>query len=102
MDSVYNATLTRPTSLLSFCLGDESPGSILSLLKAEGLATALMAGPNYNLPEFTMMNVTVSLTPAGLEKVNYVIGTVYEYLAKMRALGDKEWSAYFKERSAVR
>ena len=102
MDSCFDLTLSKPTSLLSYCLGDESPGSILSYLKAEGLATALMAGPSYNLPEFTMMNVTISMTPSGLERVHEVIGAVYQYLERMRALKESEWKSYFVERAAVR
>lgn len=78
MPSCYERTATRPTSLLSFCLGDECPGSILSFLKAEGLATSLSAGLCYNLPEFAMMRVTVSLTPSGLDAVNDVIATIFE------------------------
>merc|ERR1719491_2800831 len=57
LHSVYSEWLCRPTSLLSFCLGDESPGSVLSHLKELGYATGLMGGPSYSLPEFAPMRV---------------------------------------------
>merc|ERR1719242_1247415 len=48
------------------------------------------------------MNVTISLTPLGLERVNDVIGTVYQYLQRMQSLNDDQWKSYFSERAAVR
>eukprot|EP01084_Bolivina_argentea_P118419 210121_1 len=65
MEPNYYYISSKPTSLLSFCLGDECKGSILSYLKDLGYATGLMAGLSYNLPEFSMMSVTVYLTPKG-------------------------------------
>ena len=102
MPSCYNDTLTKPTSLLSFCLGDESPGSILSYLKELGYATGLMAGLSYNLPEFSLMGCTVYLTPKGLENYNDIINIIYQYINKMKNLTEKDWKNYFNERSKVR
>jgi len=73
---------TTTLSTLSLCksrrrsLGQRVPdgGDVSSLLKIEGMATAtaLMGGSNYNVLEFTMMNVTVSLTPKRLDAAHSV------------------------------
>eukprot|EP01084_Bolivina_argentea_P304873 526609_1 len=102
MPSCYELTRTNPTSLLSYCLGDESKGSVLSLLKHKGYATGLMAGLGYSLPEFALMRVTVYLTPQGLENWNEIVSIIYEYIACMRQLSEKQWHTYFIERSKVR
>eukprot|EP00484_Ammonia_sp_Unknown_P002445 CAMPEP_0197074844 /NCGR_PEP_ID=MMETSP1384-20130603/211309_1 /TAXON_ID=29189 /ORGANISM="Ammonia sp." /LENGTH=1070 /DNA_ID=CAMNT_0042513685 /DNA_START=164 /DNA_END=3375 /DNA_ORIENTATION=+ len=102
LPSCYQHTLTQPTSLLSYCLGDESPGSVLSYLKELGYATGLSAGVNYNLPEFAIMGCSVYLTPKGLENYSQVVDIVYSYIWKMKQLSDQQWNDYFDERSKVR
>ena len=83
--------------LLSFCLGDEGPGSILALLKEKGYATSLSAGSAYDLPEFGMLTVRVGLTPNGLEKWQDIVSIIYFYIYKMRQLNEKQWKDYFDE-----
>eukprot|EP01083_Nonionella_stella_P081271 223770_1 len=102
MPSCYDLTLTSPTSLLSYCLGDESKGSVLSLLKNKGYATGLVAGLGYSLPEFALMRVTVYLTPQGLDEYKECCAIIYKYIDAMRQLTEKQWHNYFVERSKVR
>eukprot|EP01083_Nonionella_stella_P081270 223768_1 len=66
MPSCYDLTLTSPTSLLSYCLGDESKGSVLS--------------------EFALMRVTVYLTPQGLDEYKECCAIIYKYIDAMRQL----------------
>ena len=50
-----------------------------------------MGGLSYNLPEFALMNVTVQLTLKGLEHYTHIIGIVYQYIDKMKALSAAQW-----------
>ena len=82
--------------------GDEAKGSILAHLKELGLASGLMAGLSYNLPEFSLMGMSVQLTPKGLEEYKTVIRIIYQYINAMKKLTDKDWNNYFIERAKVR
>ena len=89
-------------TLVTFCLGDEGPGSILAYLKSLGYANALMASREYNVPEFGMISVSMDLTPKGLEKWQDIVSIVYGYIYQMCKLTEKEWKDYFDERQKVR
>ena len=102
MDSFYNSWEVNPISLFTYCLGDEGPGSILAYLKSLGLANGLNASRQYNIPEFGMLSVDISLTPSGLEKWQDIVCIVYSYIYQMSKLTEKEWKNYFDERCKVR
>jgi insulysin len=57
----------RPLDYFSHLLGHEGQNSILSYLKAEGLAISLSAGGDNDLWAFSSMTVSVTLTKKGLE-----------------------------------
>lgn len=56
----------KPERFLSFCVGHEGRGSILSLLKTRGWATGLSAGTSFSSRFFAIFKVEVNLTPVGL------------------------------------
>ncbi|RXK54754.1 hypothetical protein ESB00_02330 [Oleiharenicola lentus] len=85
--------------LVGFILGHEGEGSLLSALKAEGLATALGAGVEAGANEFSSFNVSVSLTPAGLEKYPRVLELVFAAFQRLRAAGYP--SHLFQERATL-
>ncbi len=90
---------SKPGQLIGYILGHEGEGSLLSQLKAEGLATGLSAGPDANAPDFGSFNVQVSLTPAGLEKYPRVLEL---FFAAVKQLGAAGYPGYlFKERQAM-
>lgn len=85
--------------LVGFILGHEGEGSLLSALKAEGLAIALGAGIEAGANEFSSFNVSVSLTPAGLEKYPRVLELVFAAFQRLRAAGYP--SHLFQERATL-
>lgn len=89
----------RPTDLLGHLIGHEGKGSLLSLLKREGLALALGAGTSDN-PDFAHFDVSIELTRDGLASVDTVAQHVYEYVEMLRRAGPQEW--LFDETSRVR
>ncbi len=71
----------RPLQLISFVLGDEGRGSLLSLLKAQGLADSLHAGGgNENTWDYSAFTIYIGLTPKGLAQrfkvAQYVMGAI--------------------------
>jgi len=84
-----------PFNYIAHLLGHEGEGSILSVLKQRGWATALVAGPYHDGIDFSLMEVGIDLTDDGLEHVDEVIGTVFHYIQILKREGVVEW--IFKE-----
>ncbi len=78
---------SRPLGLLSFCVGHEGPGSLLSFLKKEGLATGLSSGGYANTNDFGTFNIRVDLTPKGLDQYLRVMRYCFSYAAMLKKKG---------------
>lgn len=85
----------KTTDLITHLLGDEGKGSILALLKKQGLATSLSAGVGPESREFSFININISLTPEGLQKRDKIVGYVFQYFERIRQEPDLE--RYFNE-----
>ena len=90
---------SKPDELVGFLLGTEGEGSLLSQLKAEGLATGLSAGASYDAAEFGSMDVTVNLTPAGLKNYPRVLELFFASVERLRSAGYP--ANLFRERQAM-
>ena len=90
---------SKPDMLLGYILGHEGAGSLLSELKAEGLATGLGAGAGQPAPDFSSFMVNISLTPAGLANYPRVLELFFAAVAQLR--GAPYPSYLFKERQAL-
>ncbi|KAL2651160.1 hypothetical protein R1flu_019288 [Riccia fluitans] len=94
-----SAYLKKPQDYISHLVGHEGAGSLLSLLKDKGWATALSAGVGEGGYERStvgyMFNVNIYLTVVGLDKVEDVVGLLYQYIKMLRNVGPQEW--VFKE-----
>lgn len=68
---------SKPAEQIAFVLGHEGGGSLLSALKAEGLATGLSAGAEADTHDYGSFELTVSLTPQGLTQYQRVLSMVF-------------------------
>ncbi len=80
----------RPGAFISSLLGDEGPGSLLSLLKAQGWAESLSAGVNENELE-SMFSVNLTLTPEGVTQVTEIVDLVFQTLDLIEKQGIEAW-----------
>jgi insulysin len=84
---------------LTYILGHEGAGSLLSQLKAEGLATGLNAGAESSAKEFGAFHVNITLTPAGLAHYPRVLELFFTTVAQLRTA---DYPSYlFRERQAL-
>jgi secreted Zn-dependent insulinase-like peptidase len=83
---------SKPTHYISHLLGHEGKGSLLSLLKEKGWSDGLSSGLGVSHPNNATMNVSVKLTPAGLENIDEVVAYVFRYIGMIRASGVPEWA----------
>ena len=78
---------TKPEMLIGFCMGHEGEGSILSLLKKEGLATGLSAGGGNTTSDYGSFMINVQLTEKGLENYRDVIRYCFSYIRLLKEKG---------------
>lgn len=80
-----------PLRYLSHLIGHEGENSLLSLLKAEGLATELSAGADEEIHLFHHFNVRIKLTPHGFENYKDVVSYTFQYLNMLKKHGAQKW-----------
>lgn len=76
---------SKPAGVLGSLIGHEGRGSLLSLLKAEGLATSLSAGGWGVTDDYGAFSINIDLTPKGLEQYRQVVRLCLAYIALLRS-----------------
>lgn len=79
--------LSKPAELVAFVLGNEGPGSLLAALKAEGLASGLMAGAEAESADYGWFDIRIDLTPAGLAQSARVLALSFAAIDRLRRDG---------------
>lgn len=79
----------NPLSYLGNLLGHEGDGSLLSQLKAEGLAEELGAGPALNWRGGSLFSVNIALTKKGVEQYERVLQLLFMYTDMLRREGPR-------------
>ena len=80
----------KPVSYLGNLVGHEGKGSLLSELKAEGLAEGLSAGASLAWRGGALFGVEISLTAKGVANYQTVLALLYSYLDMLREEGPRE------------
>ncbi|MBY5993753.1 insulinase family protein [Ferrimonas balearica] len=81
----------KPLTYISYLLGYEGPGSLLSGLKHEGLVSQLSAGGGVNGYNFKDYNISYQLTDKGLANRDRILAKTFHYLTLMREGGIEPW-----------
>tara|TARA_R110002049_G_scaffold25549_9_gene89570 strand:- start:5037 stop:7901 length:2865 start_codon:yes stop_codon:yes gene_type:complete len=82
---------TKPVSYVGNLVGHEGEGSLLSLLKAEGLAESLAAGGALAWRGGSLFSVNITLTEKGVAEHDRVLQLVFAYLDMLREKGPQNW-----------
>ncbi|TLU67660.1 peptidase M16 [Thalassotalea litorea] len=96
LDDYYE---NKPVSYLSYLLGHEGPGSILSVLKKRQWAMALTSGGGVNGSNFKDFNISIALTEVGERYQTEIIELLFSYLRLLKKAGIQE--LYFNEKQAL-
>lgn len=89
--SYVNDYHSKPAGVVSYLLGDEGEGSLLSLLKRRGWCDGLYAGP-LEMKTFGYLQVTVTLTNEGVSHIDEIITAVYQYIRMLQRGGIPKWA----------
>ncbi len=90
---------SKPAVLLASLIGHEGKGSLLSLLKQEGLATSLSAWGSGITSTYGVFSINIDLTPQGLEDHRQVARLCLAYIA---LLEQEEYPLYYFEELAAK
>lgn len=78
---------SKPMRYISYLLGHEGKGSLLSLLKNKGWSEGLNAGLGMNYPNGTTFNLGIDLTRAGIDHIDDIAALAFQYLRLIGAQG---------------
>ncbi len=81
----------NPLSYLGNLLGHEGEGSLLSRLKAEGLAEGLAAGSGIGWRGGALFSLNISLTEKGAADYSRVLQVLFSYTDMLRNEGPRDW-----------
>ena len=81
----------NPLAYLGNLIGHEGEGSLLSQLKAEGLAESLAAGSGLGWRGGALFSISISLTEKGAADYDRVLQVVFAYTDMLRAEGPRDW-----------
>ncbi|CAG8443312.1 16769_t:CDS:10 [Funneliformis mosseae] len=91
----------NPVKYLSYLIGHEGVGSILSLLKRKGLANNLISGLNYEGVGFAIFEISIELTKFGLDNYEDVVVHIFQYIEMLRKIKELEDISFrFEEKSS--
>jgi insulysin len=81
----------NPSVYLGNLVGHEGQGSVLSRLKAEGLAQGLSAGEGLTWHGGALFSVVISLTEKGAANPDRVLQLLFDYMEMLRKEGPQDW-----------
>ncbi|VEN56875.1 unnamed protein product [Callosobruchus maculatus] len=82
---------SAPTHYISHLLGHEGPGSVLSLLKARGWSSSLIAGDKPSPRGFGFFHVAVDLSEEGMNHIDDIVKIIFQYLNMLKREGPLKW-----------
>ncbi len=80
----------QPLAYLGNLVGHEGEGSLLSRLKAEGLAESLAASTALQWDGGSLFGVTITLTEKGVEEYEEILQLLFGYMDMLREEGPRE------------
>ncbi len=81
----------KPAVYVSYLIGHEGEGSLLSELKNRGWAAGLYAGQGLAVYQTSTFNISITLTQDGLEHWEDVAALVFQYIRVVRQRGIDKW-----------
>ncbi|XP_010554834.1 PREDICTED: insulin-degrading enzyme-like 1, peroxisomal isoform X2 [Tarenaya hassleriana] len=80
-----------PSRYLGDLIGHEGEGSLFHALKTLGWATGLYAGEGDGTLEYSFFEVVISLTDAGHEHMQDILGLLFRYIQLLQQSGICQW-----------
>ncbi|CAB3398604.1 unnamed protein product [Caenorhabditis bovis] len=82
---------SQPEHYISHLLGHEGPGSLLSELKRRGWVSSLSCGYHTSARGYGVFEISVDLSPEGLEHTEEIIELAFNYIGMLERVGPQKW-----------
>ncbi len=89
--SIRKLYATKPLSYVANLLGHEGPGSLFTVLKAKGWAENLSAGSGMVRDVEGTFEISIGLTPTGLDHIESIGEMVFDAIRRVRDHGIDGW-----------
>ncbi|MEX0605336.1 MAG: insulinase family protein [Marinobacter sp.] len=86
---------SKPDHYVANLLGHEGPGSMLDVLKRQGLVESLSAGVGMDTGSNATLEISMTLTPEGIEQRDAILALTFDYIALVKSKGINR--QYFEE-----
>lgn len=86
-----------PSRLLAYLLGHKGEGSLFSILQDRGWATATSAGERTDSADFTIFEISASLTEDGMRHYQEVVTEVWRHVRCINEASDETLLSYWRE-----
>ncbi|KAI9151189.1 metalloprotease [Blastocladiella emersonii ATCC 22665] len=83
---VHTEWRSSPTWYLCMLLNYRGSGSLADVLQQRNLITSLAAAPTETARQFNFFSIGLDLTEKGAANVDEVVGSIFDYLARLREL----------------
>ncbi|XP_020292220.1 insulin-degrading enzyme isoform X2 [Pseudomyrmex gracilis] len=80
-----------PAQYVSYLLGHEGEGSLLSALKAKSWCNSLVCGKRDGAKGFDFFNVVMDLTEEGVKHIDDIVTMTFQYINMLKKTGPIEW-----------
>ncbi|KAK9508348.1 hypothetical protein O3M35_005934 [Rhynocoris fuscipes] len=80
-----------PDQYLSHLIGHEGKGSLLSALRSKGWCNNLAGGCRGDVRGFDFFSISVDLTEEGIEHIDDIIHTIFQYINMLKKEGPQKW-----------
>lgn len=81
----------KPATYVSYIIGHEGEGSLLSELKNRGWANELYAGPGFDAYESSTFSINITLTEMGYRNWEAIPAVVFQYIREIQKRGVEPW-----------
>ncbi|WP_298441165.1 insulinase family protein [uncultured Ferrimonas sp.] len=88
----------KPLTYLSYLLGHEGVGSLMSVLRDDGLIVQLSAGGGINGYNFKDYNISFQLTELGLKRIDDIIALTFQFIQLVSDTGIEQWRYQERQR----
>lgn len=82
---------SKPGEFLGNLLGHEGQGSLLDVLKQQGLALGLSAGSGRSSLDDASFHISIDLTDKGLEQTEHITALLFQYINLIQQQGLEQW-----------
>jgi insulysin len=94
---VRNMYRANPSRLLGHLIGQKGKGSLFSFLQSTGWVTSINGGTRTSFDDFSLFEISASLTTSGLEHWEEIVTAIFSHLQVIQEASESELALVWEE-----